>query len=81
MTGNEVPKGLVCIRCSRCDGLYTTDMPPVYGFSKEYYEPCPICQYDKNRNYHVIPIPKFKILRWWRRSIFANGAMKKNKES
>lgn len=67
MTGNSVPKGLVCIRCFNCDGLYTTDQPP--GFSRygdRYYEPCPICGYENNTRSNRIFRPAFKAIRWWR---------------
>lgn len=66
MTANEVPKGLVCIRCRNCDGLYTTNKPPQSGFLGRYYEACPICGYESNNKYNLIPAWKYKFIRWWR---------------
>ena len=69
MTGNIVPGGVTCIKCERCGSLYTTDEPPVFGFSRRYYEPCPVCGHDMNSKFETIPLTKFKMIRWWRRVI------------
>ena len=63
---NGVPRGIVCIRCYNCDGLYTTNRPPCCGFHRRYYEQCPICGYDENDKDNIIPLMKFKFIRWWR---------------
>lgn len=61
---------LTFIRCFRCQTLYATDRPkaPVGISMGEYYEQCPVCNYEYNSNSEKISQTQFKFIRWWRNS-------------
>lgn len=62
---------LTCIRCFRCKTLYATDrLKAQVGTSiGEYYEQCPVCDYEYNSNSEKISQTQFKFIRWWRDNV------------
>ena len=58
--------GQILLRCYRCHTLYAPD-PNVHPYNDwKNFEPCPVCNAGCNDYHQMIPLWKYKLIRFFR---------------